>query len=155
MLAEPFAYVTSSAERRDFPAILETVLRGHRLERRLKDSEERCRQLAKLADERQEQIGELAELVDLPREAIIVRDLEERVQLWNQGAQRLYGWNAAEAAGQRITDLAYRDPDFLRAARQSLLDKGQWIGELRSQRKDGRSSPSAADGVCFGTAPAK
>ena len=48
LLAESFAGVTSSAERRDFPAVLETVLRGHRLERRLKEAEDRCRQLAKM-----------------------------------------------------------------------------------------------------------
>ena len=44
-------------------------------------------------------IREQAKLLDLAQDAIIVRDMEDRVEFWNHGAENLYGWTAAEVHG--------------------------------------------------------
>src|SRR5438093_10276943 len=43
-----------------------------------------------------------AELLNLAHDAIIVRDSQSIITFWNRGAERLYGWSAAEALG-RVT----------------------------------------------------
>ena len=43
-----------------------------------------------------------ASLIELAYDAIIVRDPESRIVSWNRGAERLYGWTAAEAVGRSI-----------------------------------------------------
>ena len=42
------------------------------------------------------QLREQAALLDKAQDAIIVRDLEHRVQYWNRSAERLYGWTRDE-----------------------------------------------------------
>lgn len=46
------------------------------------------------------QIREQAALLDQAPDAILVRDLEHNILFWNQGAERMYGWTAAEAVGR-------------------------------------------------------
>ena len=86
----------------------------------------------------EQRIREQAELLDLARDAIIVRDLEDRIEFWNDGAEKLYGWNAAEACGQRITELLYVDTQLYMAAKEQLLQHGEWRGELHQVCRDGR-----------------
>src|SRR4029079_17272680 len=38
-----------------------------------------------------------AALLDKARDAILVRGLDNRVEYWNRGAARLYGWSSEEA----------------------------------------------------------
>ena len=40
-------------------------------------------------------------LLDQARDALIVRDLEDRIRFWNKGAERLYGWRADEVIGRK------------------------------------------------------
>src|SRR2546426_9347487 len=44
-------------------------------------------------------------LLDQTRDAILMRDLEDRILSWNKGAERLYGWRASEALGKNIYEL--------------------------------------------------
>lgn len=53
----------------------------------------------------EERIREQAALLDQAREAIIVRDLQDRVVYWNRGAEGLFGWAADEAIGKNARDL--------------------------------------------------
>jgi PAS domain S-box-containing protein len=46
-----------------------------------------------------------AMLVDLAHDAIIVRDPQNRIVLWNRGAQELYGWSRREALGLVVHEL--------------------------------------------------
>jgi PAS domain S-box-containing protein len=80
---------------------------------------------------------EQAALLDKAQDAIIVRDLEHRIQFWNKGAERIYGWTAAEAVGRSIRDLLYSDPAVFDRATDRVFTQGEWIGELTHKRKDG------------------
>ena len=59
----------------------------------------------KQADER---LHEQAKLLDLAQDAIMVRDMEDRVEFWNHGAEKLYGWTAAEVQGKEGVRLSLR-----------------------------------------------
>ena len=50
-------------------------------------------------------------LRDMP-DALIVSDADNRIQFWNSGAERIFGFNAAEAIGQSLDIII---PDTLRA----------------------------------------
>lgn len=81
-----------------------------------------------------------AELLDLAHDAVIVREpSEDRVSFWNREAQAVYDYSAAEAIG-RVTHelLATVFPDSKEAVDEALARDGQWSGELRHVRKDGR-----------------
>jgi len=45
----------------------------------------------------EEQVKEQAELLDKAHDAIAVRDLEQRIIYWNDGAQSLYGWSSGKS----------------------------------------------------------
>ena len=83
-------------------------------------------------------IREQAALLDKAQDAIVVRDLRQRVRFWNQGAVNLYGWTAEEAVAGPINDMIYRDIDPFYAALQHVMDHGEWKGELHQVAKDGR-----------------
>jgi len=86
----------------------------------------------------EQQIREQAELLDQAQDAILVRDLDHQILYWNKGAEKVYGWTAAEAVGQNAEHLLFKDrsPHF-ESARQSILQSGQWKGEVQQTRRDG------------------
>src|ERR1041384_8802513 len=87
----------------------------------------------------EEQLREQAALLDHAQDAIIVRDLEDRVLYWNKSAERIYGWRASEAIGKDIRDLLYtQDPQQFEAATRSLVESGEWVGELSHRTKEGK-----------------
>jgi two-component system cell cycle sensor histidine kinase/response regulator CckA len=87
----------------------------------------------------EEQIREQAALLDKAQDAILVRDLEDRILFWNKSAERLYGWTSNEAIGQKATELLYREiPPEDEEAQRTFKERGQWRGELHQLTKDGR-----------------
>jgi PAS domain S-box-containing protein len=83
-------------------------------------------------------ISEQASLLDHAAEAILVRNLEHRITYWNKGAERLYGWTAAEALGKSVFSLL--GPDDHAAIHQQLervLADGTWSGEVQRRSKAG------------------
>jgi PAS domain S-box-containing protein len=88
----------------------------------------------------EQRIREQAALLDEARDAIMVRDLEGRIRFWNKGAERLYGWTAAEAVGRDAARLFLRaEGSDLRDALCVTLEKGAWSGELPALTRDGRA----------------
>jgi len=87
--------------------------------------------------EAQQKIQEQVELLDRAQDAIFVVDLEHRAVFWNAGAQRAYGWSAAEVEGQSVRDLLHPDPAEYDAARAAVLETGEWSGEISHRRRDG------------------
>ncbi|NJD51416.1 MAG: PAS domain S-box protein [Candidatus Methanoperedens sp.] len=89
----------------------------------------------------EEQIQEQAALLDKAQDAILVRNLEDRITYWNKSAQRLYGWTTEEAIGKNASEILHKDiedsPRHIEA-RKSVVEKGEWSGELYNITKDGR-----------------
>jgi PAS domain S-box-containing protein len=85
------------------------------------------------------QSREQAALLDIANEAIMVKDLEGRIVYWNKGAERTYGWSAAEALGRKAVALLHNDAAQYLEAEMTLLAHGQWTGEMVKQTKDGRA----------------
>ncbi|QNN51484.1 sensor domain-containing diguanylate cyclase [Nocardioides mesophilus] len=85
----------------------------------------------------QARIGDQARLLDLTQDAILVQDLEHRVVLWNQGAERILGWSAEEVRGRSLVQLIAPDGDQLASVMDRLLERGEWSGELTVVDKAG------------------
>jgi PAS domain S-box-containing protein len=69
-----------------------------------------------------------AALVDAIGDAVIVSDVQGRVVVWNPAAERLFGWTAAEAVGQRMDMII---PERLRQRHWEGYDKSMATGETR------------------------
>ncbi len=80
---------------------------------------------------------EQASLLDKAQDAIMVRGLDNKVQFWNKGAERLYGWSREEAVGTSIENLLYPDPAHFHSTMQTLLANGEWNGEIIQVSKHG------------------
>ena len=84
-------------------------------------------------------IREQAELLNHAHDAIIVTDLDRRVIFWNRGAEKLYGWTAAEAMGRASPDLFGPDNALaLAGPLQAVGQTGEWRGELRLYNRQGQ-----------------
>lgn len=87
----------------------------------------------------EQKIKEQAALIDIASDAIFVRDLNKRILFWNAGAERLYGWTAADVLGQDADTLFEKeDPEQLAIGQQTVLSEGTWQGELTQQTQPGR-----------------
>jgi len=119
-------FITKSNRYLDYlPEAVGRVLKQVRTERQLVAAEERIRTQAALLDK--------------ATNAVFVLDHDDRIEFWNQGAERVYGWTAAEAAGRTTRELLFQGAAPERdAARQAVLAQGEWSGELRNLAKDGR-----------------
>src|ERR1043166_1372930 len=65
-----------------------------------------------------------AELLDQTHDAIMVWDKERGIQFWNRGAEKMYGWKAAEVQGRIIHELLVTEglpPDL-----EAHLAAGEW-----------------------------
>ncbi|MGB3639229.1 MAG: PAS domain S-box protein [Rivularia sp. (in: cyanobacteria)] len=85
-----------------------------------------------------EKINEQAALLDVATDAIMVRNLENQILFWNQGAERLYGFTSAEALGKNANELLYRKSlSQLEDIYQVLFEEDYWKGELHQMTKAG------------------
>ncbi len=82
-------------------------------------------------------IHQQTSLLDKATDAIIVRGVDHRIQFWNRGAQRLYGWKSEEIIGKSIEEVIYDDPIPFYDAHQLVLRDGEWRGEIMQRHKDG------------------
>lgn len=76
-------------------------------------------------------LREQADLLNKARDAIVVSDLSGRITFWNQGAERIFGWTAAEARGQTLNELF----GLAEEPRDPALD--DWRGDVKVRSKDG------------------
>lgn len=77
-------------------------------------------------------------LLDLAHEAIIVRDVEGRILLWNGGATALYGWREEDVRGQDVAALLHsRSSPGPDEALTRVLAEGSWEGEVNQRHRDG------------------
>ena len=79
-----------------------------------------------------------AHLIDLSHEAILVRDMDDRIERWNTGCVELFGYTREEALGAKCHELL--KSEFLNDKSEveaSLQETGFWSGQLRHLAKDG------------------
>jgi PAS domain S-box-containing protein len=95
------------------------------------------RRLRQRADER---IREQAALIDQADDAFYTVDMDGRIRFWSRGAERLYGWPAAEALGRPGADLLLKTSPTpqLEEARRVVAATGRWEGEVPVVTRDGR-----------------
>ena len=94
-----------------------------------------------------EDVGELVRqrrffesLVEMSPAAVIMVDEHVIISLWNPGAERLFGYTAAEAIGANLDDLIAKDPEI--HAEATAWSSEAWEGDSfrrigRRTRKDG------------------
>jgi len=84
-----------------------------------------------------EHIRQQADLLNRAQDAILMRDMEDRITYWNQSAVRIYGWSAEQAHGREATALWNEDPAQVEVARHATLFYGEWTGEMRQRSRSG------------------
>jgi PAS domain S-box-containing protein len=82
-----------------------------------------------IVEQAEEQIREQASLIDKVRDAVIVRDLDDRVIFWSKGAEHLYGWSSGEALGRPFDKLLCIDAGELAESRKAAFIDGARNGE--------------------------
>ncbi|MEG3991126.1 PAS domain S-box protein [Microcoleus sp. S28C3] len=79
------------------------------------------------------------EILDLASDSIIIRDMDDRIIYWNQGAEKLYGGTKAEVAGEFIhAFLETIFPKPLETLLAEFFEHGSWEGELHHTTRDDR-----------------
>jgi len=83
-------------------------------------------------------IRKQAQMLDFANDTIMIRDINDTITYWNQGAERLYGWSRKEAVGQYVhTFLQTKFPQTLKTALNKCLKEGHWEGVLVHTKRDG------------------
>ncbi len=86
------------------------------------------------------ELRRLADAAELGTDAVSSIDLEARVRHWNPGAERLFGYSAAEAVGRSLYELTvftvFTDEPRAQIARM-LAGQPAYQYETRRRRKDG------------------
>jgi len=92
-----------------------------------------------LVAERTRALQRQAQIIDQIHDAVVSTDLEGVVTSWNKGAERLFGYTAAEAMGGHIALVYPEDQrDFLdKGVIAPLRARGRHETEVRLRRKDG------------------
>ena len=90
-------------------------------------------------------IAQLAAIIDSSEDAIISKSLDGLIETWNAGAERLYGYTAAEVIGRPMHSLL---PKSLLEEEREILERireGERISHYETVRvhKDGRAIPVA------------
>ncbi len=82
-------------------------------------------------------LAEQAKILELTHDTVVIRDADNIIRYWNDGAEALYGWSRDEAIGRNIHDLLGGDYPA-EAVTRGFAASGKWSGELARQRRDGR-----------------
>ncbi len=84
-------------------------------------------------------LAEQARLLDLSNDAIIVRDVNNRILYWNRGATELYGWRREEAIGKDLHTLLRTEFEApLEQLIATLRERDRMEGEVIQVTRDGR-----------------
>ncbi|MFI5369805.1 MAG: PAS domain-containing protein, partial [Spirochaetia bacterium] len=81
----------------------------------------------------------LAAIMDSIDDAILTKDLDGRVTYWNPGAERMYGYSAAEIVGRNVSILTPEGHEDEIPGLMSRISGGERIDhyEAKRRRKDG------------------
>ncbi len=108
-----------------------TQLRDGRLQRTIRDATERHR--AEL------ELRRLATAVDQSADAIVITDVDARIEYVNPAFERISGYTSEEVLGQnpRIVSSGAQGPSFYAAMWATLASGQPFVGVLTNRRKDG------------------
>lgn len=133
-----FDYINRSPEcAKTFPFVVNRALKGFHL----------MLEKVRLQKELIETKNFLESIVEKAGDAISVVDIEGRVLYWNEGAERIYGYQKEEILGQKVSEFLYPKDRKLREEEEELMKElmarvlqGEVIPnvEARRQTKDGR-----------------
>ena len=87
----------------------------------------------------EEQMREQAALLDKATDAILLAGLDDRILYLNLSAENFYGWTRAELAGLPGGAPIYKDLRQYQAAKEIVIERGEWRGDLAQVTRDGRS----------------
>ena len=121
-------------------AELDTLLNEmERAAQLLHEREEQRDRVEAALRKQEENLRRQADLLNVANEGIFARQLDGRIIYWNRGAEQLYGYSQEEAIGALSHQLlATEFPKGWDHFGASLLEAGQWSGELRQKTKHGR-----------------
>jgi PAS domain S-box-containing protein len=86
----------------------------------------------------EERLSQQALILEQATDAISVRDFDEAITTWNKGAERLYGWSAAEAIGQRYSERVGLRPEEYAHLRAQLEESDFVAAEIQATHRSGR-----------------
>src|SRR5213594_1394533 len=73
--------------------------------------------------------------------SIIAKDLDGMILAWNEGARRIYRYEAADVVGKASAFILHDADDVKSGRAPAILDEahhtGKWEGELKRVRKNG------------------
>jgi PAS domain S-box-containing protein len=84
--------------------------------------------------------GRLAAIVDSSDDAIVSKTLDGMITSWNRGAERIFGWTAAEAVGRHITMIIPHERTAEEADVLARIRRGERVDHYETVRvtRDGR-----------------
>ncbi|MEA5624385.1 response regulator [Nostoc sp. UHCC 0251] len=133
-------YLTKPLQHQEVLARIQLHLKLRSLTKTLQ--EQNLRLESEIAERLQveEKIREQAALLDITSDAILVKDFDNQIRFWNQGAEHLYGWKATEVIGKNVKQILYL-PETLSQIQDiyaNIVKSGFWHGELHQVNKKGQ-----------------
>jgi PAS domain S-box-containing protein len=80
-----------------------------------------------------------ASLFEQAYDGALVWEWDGSIVFWNRGAERLYGFSAAQALGRRSYVLLHTKPETREEFCRALEREGRWEGEFEHLTRDGRT----------------
>jgi PAS domain S-box-containing protein len=101
---------------------------------------EQLRKSLREIGEAEGKIRELASVLESAQDSLITSDLDGKVTNWSAGAQRMFGYTAAEMLGQPLLTLVPADRRDELTKFNEILERGQHVESFETSRlaKDGR-----------------
>jgi len=92
----------------------------------------------------EERLRQAATVFESTREGVIITDLQGHILAANKAFTEITGYTEAEAIGRKssIQRSGRHGPEFYQALWASLLETGQWQGEIWNRRKNGEVYPA-------------
>ena len=92
----------------------------------------------------EEQSAFQGRLLDVIGICVMAVDADLRIMYWNNCAESLFGWTAAEVVGRPVLDLGIFAPDAaeLVVIEETLVRDGSWHGHLAASTRAGRQFPA-------------